>query len=216
MKDLPEGAQNTLARGLEALELSPDLEAPLAAYLSLLLHWNRAYNLTSLTDPVQMVTHHVLDSLAAKPWIHGSRIADIGSGAGLPGIPLAIARSDWQVVLVDAVGKKTRFQKQVILELGLGRVEAVHARVENYRPEKPFDTVISRAFSATREFVALAGHLAGPAGRLLAMKGRDPSDELKDMPAPWSVEAVHRLNVPGLDAARHLVELRRAGNPPPG
>ena len=216
VKDLPAAARETLARGLEAFHLSPELEAPLAAYLALLLHWNRTYNLTSLTDPVQMVTHHLLDSLAVRPWVHGSRIADIGSGAGFPGIPLAIADPALTVVLVDAVGKKVRFQKQVILELGLAQVSAVQTRVENYRPERPFDTVISRAFAATRDFVALAGHLAGPDGRLLAMKGRDPAAELTDPPAPWLVEAVHALNVPGLSAVRHVVELRRARNQPPG
>ncbi|OOG27879.1 16S rRNA (guanine(527)-N(7))-methyltransferase RsmG [Thioalkalivibrio denitrificans] len=209
MKDLPAPARDALARGLEALQLPPDLQGPLTAYLELLLHWNRAYNLTSLTDPTQMVTHHLLDSLAMKPWIHGSRIADIGSGAGLPGIPLAIADPALEVVLVEAVGKKVRFQKQVILELGLKRVEAVQTRVENYRPERAFDTVISRAFAATRDFVALAGHLAKPDGRLLAMKGRDPKAELADLPAPWTVEAVHAISVPGLSAARHLVQLRR-------
>lgn len=208
--DLPAAARDALARGLEALELPADLEAPLAAYMALLLHWNRAYNLTALTDPVQMITHHLLDSLAVRPWLHGSRIADIGSGAGFPGIPLAIADPGLSVVLVDAVGKKVRFQKQVILELGLAQVSAVQARVENYRPERPFDTVISRAFAATREFVAVAGHLAGPGGRLLAMKGRDPAAELSDLPAPWQVTAVHPVTVPGLSAARHLVELRRA------
>lgn len=208
--DLPAAARDALARGLEALELPADLEAPLAAYMALLLHWNRAYNLTALTDPVQMITHHLLDSLAVRPWLQGSRIADIGSGAGFPGIPLAIADPGLSVVLVDAVGKKVRFQKQVILELGLAQVSAVQARVENYRPERPFDTVISRAFAATREFVAVAGHLAGPGGRLLAMKGRDPAAELSDLPAPWQVTAVHPVTVPGLSAARHLVELRRA------
>jgi 16S rRNA (guanine527-N7)-methyltransferase len=211
VKALPPGARAELAQGLQALHLPPDLEAPLAAYLALLSHWSRAYNLTALTDPQEMVTRHLLDSLAVLPWIHGSRIADIGSGPGLPGIPLAIAAPDLSVVLVETSGKKVRFQKQAILELGLDRVTAVHTRVENYRPEMPFDTVISRAFSATRQFVALAGHLAAPGGRLLAMKGRDPSDELQDLPAPWRVEGIHRLTVPGLDAARHLVDLRRAG-----
>jgi 16S rRNA (guanine527-N7)-methyltransferase len=206
---LPAEARADLTRGLEALNLPRTLEAPLTAYLELLLRWNRAYNLTAVTDAVQMVSHHVCDSLSVIPYIHGSRIADIGSGAGLPGIPLAIARPELTVVLVDAVGKKSRFQKQAVLELGLARVEPVHARVENYRPGEPFDTVISRAFAATRDFVTMAGHLAAPGGRLLAMKGRDPSGELADLPAPWCVEAVYRLNVPGLDAARHLVDLRR-------
>jgi 16S rRNA (guanine527-N7)-methyltransferase len=210
VKALPAGARAELVQGLQTLNLPASLEAPLSAYLLLLLRWNRAYNLTALTDPQQMVTHHLLDSLAVLPWIHGSRIADIGSGAGLPGIPLAIADAALGVVLVEASGKKVRFQKQAILELGLDRVTAVHTRVENYRPEVPFDTVISRAFAATREFVALAGHLVGPEGRLLAMKGKDPKAELTDLPAPWRVEAVHALTVPGLSAARHLVELRRS------
>jgi len=202
-------ARTDLLRGLEALGLAPELETPLVAYLELLLHWNRAYNLTAITDPVQMVSHHVLDSLAVLPRIHGSRIADIGSGAGLPGIPLAIARPDLRVVLVEAVGKKNRFQKQAILELGLSGVSAVQSRVENYRPEEPFDTVISRAFAATRDFVSLAGHLVGPDGRLLAMKGRDPAGELEALPDPWRVVAVHGIRVPGLEAERHLVEMRR-------
>ncbi|MFN2349634.1 MAG: 16S rRNA (guanine(527)-N(7))-methyltransferase RsmG [Thioalkalivibrio sp.] len=202
-------AQTDLVRGLKALGLAPELKTPLVAYLELLLHWNRAYNLTAITDPIQMVSHHVLDSLAVLPKIHGSRIADIGSGAGLPGIPMAIARSDLTVVLVEAVGKKYRFQKQAILELGLSGVSAVQSRVENYRPEEPFDTVISRAFAATRDFVTLAGHLVGPDGRLLAMKGRDPAGELGGLPDPWRVVAVHGIRVPGLDAERHLVEMRR-------
>ncbi|WP_018233149.1 16S rRNA (guanine(527)-N(7))-methyltransferase RsmG [Thioalkalivibrio thiocyanodenitrificans] len=213
MKALPAGARAELVQGLQTLKLPAALEAPLSAYLLLLSRWSRAYNLTALTDPQQMVTRHLLDSLAVRPWIHGSRIADIGSGAGLPGIPLAIADPDLTVVLVETSGKKVRFQKQAILELGLDRVTAVHTRVENYRPEKPFDTVISRAFAATRDFVALAGHLAGPDGRLLAMKGRDPKAELADLPAPWTVEAVRAISVPGLSAARHLVQLRRTGHP---
>jgi len=206
---LPEAARTDLVQGLQALGLAPELEAPLATYLELLLHWSRAYNLTAITDPEQMVSHHVLDSLAVLPLIHGSRIADIGSGAGLPGIPLAIARPDLEVVLVEAVGKKNRFQKQAILELGLSGVSAVQSRVENYRPEEPFDTVISRAFAATGDFVALAGHLAGPDGRLLAMKGRNPADELQQLPEPWVVAAIHEILVPGLNAERRLVELRR-------
>jgi 16S rRNA (guanine527-N7)-methyltransferase len=213
---LPPEARAALTRGLEALNLPPALAEPLCTYLLLLLRWNRAYNLTALTDPQQMVTRHLLDSLAVLPWVRGSRIADIGSGAGFPGIPLAIARPDWHIVLVDAVGKKTRFQRQVMLELGLTGVEAVHARVENYRPAEPFDTVISRAFAATRDFVTLAGHLAGPGGCLLAMKGRDPADELGGLPAPWRVAALHAVTVPGLAAERHLVEISRSGNTPQG
>jgi 16S rRNA (guanine527-N7)-methyltransferase len=206
---LDETARAELERGLEALGLPANLAQPLDAYLDLLVRWNKAYNLTAVTEPRQMVTQHILDSLAVLPRIHGTRIADIGSGAGLPGIPLAIARPEWTVVLVEAVGKKVRFQKQVILELGLANVNALHTRVENYRPDEPFDTVISRAFASTADFVALAGHLAGPDGRMLAMKGREPSDELKRLPEPWVVAAVDEMRVPGLDAQRHLVELRR-------
>lgn len=209
MNKLDEAARTELLHGLEALGLPANLEHPLGTYLELLARWNKAYNLTAVTDPRQMVTHHLLDSLAVLPWIHGSRIADVGSGAGLPGIPLAIARAQLTVVLVDTVGKKVRFQKQAILELGLSHVSAVHTRVENYRPGEPFDTVISRAFASIADFVALAGNLAAPDGRLLAMKGREPSNELKALPEAWVVEEVHEIRVPGLDAERHLVELRR-------
>ncbi len=209
MTALDETARADLVRGMEALGLPANLGQLLGAYLELLLRWNKAYNLTAVTEPRRMVTHHLLDSLAVLPWIHGSRIADIGSGAGLPGIPLAIARPDLTVVLVDTVGKKVRFQKQAILELGLANASAVHARVENYRPDEPFDTVISRAFAATADFVALAGHLVSAGGRMLAMKGRDPGDELKALPEPWVVVDVHQIRVPGLTAERHLVELRR-------
>ncbi|MCG5536724.1 16S rRNA (guanine(527)-N(7))-methyltransferase RsmG [Ectothiorhodospira mobilis] len=202
-------AEERLLQGLETLGLDPALAPPLMAYLGLLLRWNRAYNLTAVRDPLDMVTLHLLDSLAVLPQVQGPRLLDVGSGAGLPGIPLALARPDWAVTLLDAVGKKVRFLRQAALELGLGQLEPVHARVETYRPQQGFDTVISRAFAATGDFVRLAGPLCTPGGRLLAMKGRDADDAAAALPAGWGVAATHPLRVPGLPAARHLVEIRR-------
>nr|WP_242472504.1 16S rRNA (guanine(527)-N(7))-methyltransferase RsmG [Ectothiorhodospira mobilis] len=197
-----------MLEGLDALGLDAALAPPLMAYLGLLLRWNRAYNLTAVRDPVDMVTLHLLDSLAVLPHVQGPRLLDVGSGAGLPGIPLAIARPELRITLLDAVAKKVRFLRQAALELGLGHLEPVHARVETYPGQQGFDTVISRAFAATGTFVRLAGPLCAPGGRLLAMKGRDADDDAAALPAGWGVAATHPLRVPGLPAARHLVEIR--------
>lgn len=200
-----------LAGGIEALglELDPDRQARLLDYLALLTKWNRAYNLTAVRAPAEMVTLHLLDSLSVLPLIRGSRILDVGAGAGLPGVPLAIAAPERRYVLLDSNGKKVRFLRQAIMTLALETAEAVQVRVENYRPEQPFDTVISRAFASLRDFVTLAGRHCSVDGRLLAMKGRYPQEELAGLPRGWRVVEVHRLQVPGLAAARHLVELRR-------
>ncbi|AHK80511.1 16S rRNA methyltransferase [Ectothiorhodospira haloalkaliphila] len=198
-----------LARGLGQLGLDADLKTPLLAYVSLLTRWNKAYNLTAVRDPRDMVNVHLLDSLAALPHARGPRILDVGTGPGLPGIPLALTRPDWQFVLLDSGIKKTRFLRQVVMELGLGNVEVVHSRVENYRPDQGFDTVMSRAFSATGTFTRVAGHLCGPGGQLLAMKGRDADNDPEGLPAGWSVVATHSLRVPGLSAVRHLVEIKK-------
>lgn len=200
-----------LAEGLKGLglELDPDRRARLLDYLALLVKWNRAYNLTAVRAPAQMVTLHLLDSLSILPFVRGSRILDVGAGAGLPGIPLAIAAPQRRYVLLDSNGKKVRFLRQAIMTLALGQAAAVQARVESYRPEEPFDTVISRAFASLRDFAALAGRHCTADGRLLAMKGQYPQEELAELPGDWRVVQVHRLQVPGLEAARHLVELRR-------
>jgi 16S rRNA (guanine527-N7)-methyltransferase len=196
-----------LAR-LPAADLDAGQVSKLLAYLDLLERWNRAYNLTAVRDPAEMVTRHLLDSLAVLPWIPGGRLLDAGTGAGLPGVPLAIARPELEVVLLDSGGKKIRFLENLRRELGLHNVAPVQARLETYAPEglisAPFDAIISRAFASLAAFAAAARHLAGVA-RLLAMKGRYPAAELAGLPDWLRVDSVERLAVPGLQAERHLV-----------
>ena len=158
-----------------------------------------------------MVTRHILDSLAVLPFVTGPRVLDVGTGPGLPGIPLAVALPDLDFVLLDSNAKKTRFVTQAVTELGLGNVTVVRGRLEDYRPEAPFDTVIARAFASLADFAAAAGPLSAPSGRLLAMKGRRPGEEMAELPAGYVAEAVEALAVPSLeDAERHLVVIRRA------
>ena len=193
---------------LPAAELDAGQVSRLLAYLDLLERWNRAYNLTAVRDPANMVTRHLLDSLAVLPWIPGGRLLDAGSGAGLPGVPLAIARPDLAVTLLDSAGKKIRFLEHLRRELGLRNISAVQARLAAWAPQDlnsaPFDAIISRAFASLTAFAAAARHLAG-AARLLAMKGRYPAAELTELPAWLRVEAVEQLVVPGLQEERHLV-----------
>jgi 16S rRNA (guanine527-N7)-methyltransferase len=200
-----------LAEGIAALglETAPALAARLLAFGELLLKWNRVYNLTAIRSPGEVVTHHLLDSLAVLPWLQEARtLADVGSGAGLPGIVLALARPDMTVVSVESVGKKASFQQQAKIELKIDNLTVVNARVEEADVEK-CDAVISRAFSSLADFVRLAGHLARDGGALYAMKGARPDEEIAALPAGWRVEAVRELAVPGLDAERHLLTLRR-------
>ena len=196
-----------LASGLTQLGVSvPDSDRQrFIAYVHLLAKWNKAYNLTAVRDPDEMITRHVLDSLTLLPYLHGKRLLDIGSGAGLPGIPLAIARPDSSFTLIDANAKKTRFIVQTIGELGLKNVEAVQARVENYRPVQKFDTLMSRAFASIADMLANTQHLCAADGRFLAMKGVYPQEELAGIAADYTVQEVVALQVPGLDAARHVV-----------
>jgi 16S rRNA (guanine527-N7)-methyltransferase len=193
---------------LPAADLDAEQVSRLLAYLDLLQRWNRAYNLTAVRDRADMVTRHLLDSLVVLPWIPGGRLLDAGSGAGLPGVPLAIARPDLDVTLLDSAGKKIRFLEHLRRELGLRNVTPVQARLEDYAPQDlvsaPFGAVISRAFASLAAFAAAARHLTG-AARLLAMKGRYPASELAELPAWLRVEAVERLAVPGLQEERHLV-----------
>jgi len=187
----------------------------LRAYLDLLAKWNRTYNLTAIREPERMITHHVLDSLAVLPLLEApdpaKRLAllDVGSGAGLPAIPLAIARPAWRVVALDSSHKKSAFVQQVASELVLANVEAVTARVENYRPVAPFDVVISRAFSDLATFVASSARHLAPGGRLVAMKGVRPDEEIAQLPPAFRVVAMEPLAVPGIEAARHLVVMER-------
>lgn len=205
---------DALARGLDVLALAPPVETRvrLLAYLALIQKWNRVYNLTAIRDPVAMVTHHLLDSLAVVPHLAEGRetltIADVGSGAGLPGIPLALARPDWQITLNDRSSKKAAFLRQAKIELALTNVEVHEADAASWHPQQRFDCVISRAFSALAEFIATCRHLVAPGGVLAAMQGvrRDTAGD-----APGSgvdCSDVRRLQVPLLDAERHLVLCR--------
>jgi len=178
-------------------------------YLELLRKWNKVYNLTAIRDAEQMLSHHLLDSLSIVPFVRGPRVLDMGCGAGLPGIPLALARPDLQVVMMDANAKKTRFVQQAITELNLDNAEAVHARAEDYTAPGGFDTVTSRAFSSLDDFLGLAAPYLRKGGQLLAMKGRYPTQELELSFNQFRLIAVHQLEVPFLDSERHLVEMER-------
>ena len=209
--------QAQLAAGVAALGLTlPDgAEAKLLAYLALLDKWNRVYNLTAVRDVERMVSHHLLDSLAAVAFFQGDgpdliRVLDVGSGGGLPGIPLAIARPELQVTLIDSIAKKTAFLLQAKAELGLTNLHVVTGRVEDYQPEATFDVSTSRAFSDLKEFVTLTRHLLKPRGRWLAMKGLTPHEEIATLPHWVKVSANHVLAVPGLEASRHLIVLELA------
>ena len=193
-----------LLAGLVALRLDPALAAPLLKYLGELVLWNKAYNLTSVREPAEMVTRHLLDSLTVLPHASG-RVADIGSGAGLPGIPLALATSALHVTLLDSNGKKTRFLRHVQRALSLGNVEVVEARAETFVPAERFDCVVSRAFGSLREFLETTAHLGTDRGRWLAMKGKLARKELADVPPGFRVEQEVQLHVPGLDEQRHLI-----------
>lgn len=195
-----------------ALELGIELTARQRQQLLDLVRelgqWNQRFNLTAINDPVDVIRKHVLDSLSIHRYISGSTVADVGSGAGFPGVPLAIVETGRHVTLIEATGKKAQFLEQVRVKLGLDSVSVVKARAEALESEARFDTVISRALGKLDEFIRVAGHLVAPGGKLLAMKGQFPDEELKKLPRDWEAAAVHRLTVPGLDAQRHLVELR--------
>ena len=195
-----------LAEGLAQMGLSLDeaTQDRLLHFLNLMRKWNRVYNLTSRKDMDNMVARHLLDSLALVPHLKGSRLVDVGSGAGLPAIPLALACPEKQFVSLDCVTKKGRFRTQAMIELGLKNMEVVTSRVEAYQPEVGFDSVVSRAFATISDMLAVSGHLVADDGVFLAMKGVYPEEELADIPAQFRVEVVHELQVPYLSAARHL------------
>ncbi len=172
-------------------------------YLALLVRWNGTYNLTAIRDPAEMVPKHLLDSLAIVPFVHGT-LADIGSGAGLPGIPLALALPDLNVTVVESNGKKARFMREAQRHLGLANLRVAEARAESLDAPARFDCLVSRAFGSLAEFVRVGGHLLADDGRLLAMKGQEPADEIAALPLGWRITATHALDVPGLAAQRHL------------
>jgi 16S rRNA (guanine527-N7)-methyltransferase len=199
-----------LDAGLSALklDLTDDVAAALLAYVALLARWNATYNLSAVRDPAEMVTRHLLDSLAILPLVTGATLADLGTGAGLPGIPLAIVAPERSVTLVDSNGKKTRFLRAAVRELGLKNVSVAEKRVEAV--DGTFDCITTRAFASLADMLAWGGALLAPEGRWLALKGRFPQDELAQLPPSFRVEEIRRLEVPGLDAERHVVVIKRA------
>lgn len=198
----------TLAEGARALQLdlSDAQLGQLMDYLALLSKWNAVYNLTAVRDPAQMVTQHLLDSLAVVPAFEGAQnVLDVGAGGGLPGMVLAIVRPDMQVSMIDTVHKKTAFLTQAKAELGLRNVTVYTARVEQLQVPHKFDVITSRAFAELNDFVTWSGHLLTEGGRFIALKGVMPQDEIARLPEGWKVTAVQELTVPGLNAERHLV-----------
>lgn len=197
--------------GLQALDCRPTSQQldQLQAYLRLLQRWNKVYNLTAVRDPEQMLSVHLWDSLSVARYVQLPSCLDVGSGAGLPGIPLAIMQPQHHFTLLDTNGKKTRFIQQVIAELGLPNAQVIHARVEQWQPPALFAGIISRAFASLMDFVTVSASHLQEGGVLYAMKGRYPADEVSALPPGWRLSATHRLEVPGLDAERHLLELTR-------
>ncbi len=202
-----------LAAGLDELGLAAAETQfeQLLALVDLVAEWNARVNLTAIREPLDMVRKHLLDSLTVQPWLAGPFVTDVGTGGGFPGLPLAILNPTLRFALLDSVGKKIRFVEHAARTLGLDNVQAVCARAEKHAPAQRSSRVVSRALAAVPVFVEQAGHLAARSGRLLAMKGRDPAEELKALPRGWRVADVHRLKVPGLDDARHLVVVEREG-----
>ncbi len=198
-----------LALAKNGYELSESTQQKLLAYLELLQKWNQVFNLTAIDDPEEMVWLHILDSLSINPYLHGTRIIDVGTGAGLPGIPLALTQPNKHFVLLDSNGKKTRFLIQAKLELGLNNIEVVQARSEDYIPQTQFDTIVSRAFSTIAVMLARTQHLAADQGQFLAMKGTYPDSELQEIPAHFQVMGIHKLDIQGLAAQRHLACIAR-------
>jgi len=205
--------QAALQRGLDelALALPEGAQEKLLAYLELLAKWNKTYNLTAIRDPDKMISHHLLDSLAVLPHLPAGTLADVGSGGGLPGIPLAIAEPARRVTLNDANHKKAAFLQQAVIELQLANAELHIGRAEAWRPARPFACVITRGFAEIGDFIATCRHLLAPGGVLAAMKGVFPQTELQRVPTDADCRDVRRLQVPLLDAERHLVLCRCAG-----
>ena len=198
-----------LLAGLAAMKLDLALAEPLLAYLGQLVRWNSAYNLTSVRDPSEMITRHVLDSLVTLPFVRGLRLIDIGAGAGLPGIPLAMVKPELHVSLLDSNGKKARFLSHAQRTLGLKNVEVVEQRAEGYAPAERFSGVIARAFGSLGEFLGATSHLGTADGQWLAMKGKLDPKELKDIPPEFQIVEVKPLLVPGLNETRHLIVVSR-------
>lgn len=186
-----------------------ELVCRITTFIKELQHWNKAYNLTAVRDPGAMVSKHILDSLTAMPFMHGKKILDVGTGAGLPGIPLALCLPECRFVLLDSNGKKIRFVQHVITELELMNVEAQQSRVEEFTCHELFDTIACRAYTSLNKFVHSGGNLLKDTGRLVAMKGKYPQAELDELPVGWHASRVEQVSVPGLEAERHIVVLEK-------
>ena len=214
--------RRTLESGLAELALDAALAAPLLDYLALLVRWNQTYNLTAVRDPHAMVVKHLLDSLAMHPFVDalavtGGALADLGTGAGLPGIPLAIVKPGLRVTLVESNGKKARFLREAVRTLGLKHVRVAESRIEAFdepgaSPYGTYAAITARALASLPLILELGGHLLRPDGQLLAMKGLYPANEIAALPAGWALQAAHLLRVPGLDAERHLIVVGRAAH----
>lgn len=206
------GQRLELSTGAKAMgvEVTPTQEEQLLGYLALLIKWNKAYNLTAVRNPDEMVSRHLLDSLSIVPHLgNAKRWLDVGSGGGMPGIPLAILFPDKFVTTLDSNGKKTRFQTQVKLELKLANLEVIHSRVEGHQPQAPYEGIVSRAFSSLEDFSNWTRHLGDNNTHWLAMKGLHPADELVALPPDFEIDSAHALAVPGCQGQRHLLILRR-------
>lgn len=201
---------NKLSRLLAdaGISLTDHQKNQLIAYVDMLHKWNKAYNLTSVRDPNEMLVRHILDSIVVAPYLKGERFIDVGMGPGLPGIPLSIVRPEAHFTLLDSLGKRVRFLRQVQHELALTNITPVQSRVEEFPSEPPFDGVISRAFASLTDMVSWCHHLPGLDGRFYALKGQLPEDEIASLPAEFSVESVEKLRVPQLDGERHLVVIK--------
>ncbi len=206
---MSQSLKNSLEQGLIELGIQLDEEKvkKLLDYLSLLQKWNKVYNLTAIRDPQEMVALHILDSLAVVPYLWGKRWLDVGTGAGIPGVILAIVYPEWSFSLLDSNSKKTSFIKQAVIELGMKNVQVICDRVEKFQEADPFDGIISRAYADTSDFVCSTKHLMSKEGKWAAMKG-SPEQELQDLPVDIQVERIIPLRIPGLNASRCLVILK--------
>ena len=206
-----EDLRSPLLNGAEQLDLdlsNPQIDA-LLGYLALMHKWNKAYNLTSVRDPKEMLQKHILDSLAVAPYIHSKSYIDVGTGPGLPGIPLSIVCPSASFTCLDSLGKRVRFMKQVVHELKLTNVEPIQSRVEQHQPDKPYDGVLSRAFASLSDMLTWCEHLIDSSGEFLALKGQYPQDELADIPDNIALVSTHKLEVPYMVGERNLIVLKK-------